>query len=89
MSKRDLLDENNSKLIAIFSVTLVISVIVFLGIFSIYNNKRKEEANLSALEYSSINTIVPNENNTTVTTSGTQDKTINMVSSIIANQELL
>jgi murein DD-endopeptidase MepM/ murein hydrolase activator NlpD len=85
MSKRDFFeDDKTNKMIGIFCIVLVISVIVFLIIFSMYNKKLKEEANLSVLEIGAVNTIVPNDENTLVTSSS-QDKTVNDISNNSVN----
>lgn len=73
MGKRDFFEEEKmSKTIKLFTIVLAISVIVFIGIFTMYNKKLKEQADLSVLELGAINSVVPNEN--TISTSTTQDK---------------
>jgi murein DD-endopeptidase MepM/ murein hydrolase activator NlpD len=77
MSKRDFFeDDKKNKTITIFFAVLVISVIAFFIVFSMYNKKLKEEANLSVLNIGIVNTIVPNDVNAVVTSSS-QDKTVN------------
>lgn len=62
MRKRDFFEERKLKrLIYIFSITLVISVIAFLAIFVMYNNKLKEESNEQLLSLQQMSDIVPNE----------------------------
>lgn len=78
MGKRDFFEEEKmSKTIKLFTIVLAISVIVFIGIFTMYNKKLKEQADLSVLELGAINSVVPNEN--TISTSTTQDKGKNEV----------
>lgn len=73
MSKRDFFEEEKmNKMITIFGVVLVVSIIAFIVIFTIYNKKLKEEADLSVLDLGAVNSMVPNDN--TVSASTTQDK---------------
>ena len=73
MSKRDFFEEEKmNKMITIFGVVLVVSIIAFIVIFTIYNKKLKEEADLSVLDLGAVNSMVPNDN--TVSASSTQDK---------------
>lgn len=78
MRRRDFFEERRLKrLISIFTVTLVLSVIVFSIIFIMYNKKMKEQSNNTLLELGKLNAIVPNEEEVeTKETSSTQDKTI-------------
>ena len=47
MGKRDFFEEEKmSKTIKLFTIVLAISVIVFIGIFTMYNKKLKEQADL-------------------------------------------
>lgn len=73
MSKRDFFEEEKmNKMITIFGVVLVVSIIAFIVIFTIYNKKLKEGADISVLDLGAINSMVPNDN--TVSASTTQDK---------------
>ncbi len=75
MGRRDFFEERKLKrLIYVFCITLVISVIAFLAIFVLYNNKLKEQSNEHLLELSQLNAIVPNEG--LEETSSTSDKNI-------------
>lgn len=73
MSKRDFFEEEKmNKMITIFGIVLIVSIIAFIVIFTIYNKKLKEEADLSVLDLGAVNSMVPNDN--TVSASTTQDK---------------
>ena len=62
MRKKDFFEERKLKrLIYIFSITLVISIIAFLAIFVMYNNKLKEQSNEQLLILEQMSDIVPNE----------------------------
>ena len=62
MGRRDFFEERKLKrLIYVFAITLVISIIAFLAIFVMYNNKLKEESEKQLLSLQQMNDIVPNE----------------------------
>ena len=77
MGRRDFLEERKLKrLIYVFTITLVVSIIAFIVIFVMYNNKLKEESNNQLLSLERINDIVPNEDLTQA--SSTSDKNISV-----------
>lgn len=81
MGKRDFFEEERiNKLASIFGIVLLVSVIAFVVVFAIYNNKLKKQADLSILELGAVNSVVPNEN--TISTSSSQDKGKNEVQNI-------
>lgn len=62
MGRRDFFEEKKlRRLVYIFAITLVVSIIAFIVIFVMYNNKLKEESNNRLLSLQQINDIVPNE----------------------------
>ena len=86
MSRRDFFEEEEmSKIVKIFGIVLVISIIAFVIIFTIYNRKLKEEANLSVLDLGAINTIVPNDNTVSASFSEDKGKENNIVENALAN----
>ena len=86
MSRRDFFEEEKmSKIVKIFGIVLVISIIAFVIIFTIYNRKLKEEANLSVLDLGAINTIVPNDNTVSASFSEDKGKENNIVENALAN----
>lgn len=61
MGRREFFEEQKLKrLVYVFSITLVISIVVFLTIFVMYNKKLKEESAESLLDLSMMNDIVDN-----------------------------
>ena len=86
MSRRDFFEEEKmSKIVKIFGIVLVISIIAFVIIFTIYNRKLKEEANLSILDLGAVNTIVPNDNTVSASFSEDKGKENNIVENTSAN----
>lgn len=86
MSRRDFFEEEKmSKIVKIFGIVLVISIIAFVIIFTIYNRKLKEEANLSVLDLGAVNTIVPNDNTVSASFSEDKGKENNIVENDLAN----
>ena len=62
MRRRDFFEERKLKrLIYIFSITLVISIIAFIAIFIMYSNELKNDANEELLSLKEISDIVPND----------------------------
>lgn len=62
MRRRDFFEERKLKrLIYIFSITLVISIIAFITIFIMYSNELKKDANEQLLSLKEISDIVPND----------------------------
>lgn len=86
MGKRDFFEEEKiNKMASIFGIVLLVSIIAFVIVFTIYNNKLKEQADLSILELGAVNSVVPNEN--TISTSSSQDKGKNDVKNV-ANENI-
>ena len=76
MSRRELFEEKNLKrMIYIFSITLVLSIISFVLIFVMYNRKLKENSKNSLLELGNLDAIVSNED--LEEASYSSDKTVN------------
>lgn len=76
MSRRAFFEEERlKKMIYTFSIALVISIVVFIAVFVMYNKKLKEESNNSLLEFGTLNSIV--ENNEVSETSISSDKGMN------------
>ena len=62
MRKKDFFEERKLKrLIYVFSITLVISIIAFIAIFVMYNRKLKEESNNHLLDLQQMSELVPND----------------------------
>ena len=62
MGKREFIEEQRlKKLVYIFSITLVVSIIVFIVLFTSYNRKLKEESQDSLTELGKMNNIVDND----------------------------
>lgn len=76
MSRRELFEEKNLKrMIYIFSITLVLSIISFVLLFVMYNRKLKENSKNSLLELGNLDAIVSNED--LEEASYSSDKTVN------------
>ena len=68
MGKRDFYQEEKiKKYVYVFSITLVLSIVVFLTIFVMYNKKMKKEANMALENLGTIEDIVSNDNLTEAT----------------------
>lgn len=81
MGKRDFYQEEKiKKYVYVFSITLVLSIVVFLTIFVMYNKKMKKEANMALENIGMIEDIVSNDN-LTETTSMSSDLTVKQASS--------
>lgn len=62
MGKREYYEEERLKKIAgIFSIVLILSIVIFLTIFVMYNKKLREEANNNIESLGKLNEIVSNE----------------------------
>ena len=62
MSRRDFYEEEKLKrTVYIFGIVLVLSVVIFLTIFVMYNKKLKEESSENLLSLGSMNDIVAND----------------------------
>lgn len=87
MGRRDFFEERKlNKIVYVFIITLVISVIAFLIIFSMYNNKLKEEASKDLLELGKASNIVSNEELENLKeTSFSEDKTISQANNSVKN----
>ena len=64
-------DTDINKVIRFFSIMLLISIAIFLIIFTIYNKRVEKDNSSRVIELGLVNSIVPNN---TVSTSSTQDK---------------
>ena len=68
MGRRDFYQEEKiKKYVYVFSITLVLSIVVFLTIFVMYNKKMKKEANMALENLGTIEDIVSNDNLTEAT----------------------
>ncbi len=90
MGRRDFFEERKlNKIIYVFVITLVISVIAFLIIFSMYNNKLKEEASKDLLELGKASNIVSNEDlENFEETSFSEDKNISEINNSTKNTNI-
>jgi murein DD-endopeptidase MepM/ murein hydrolase activator NlpD len=62
MKRREYYEEQKlKKLVYVFSIALILSIVIFLTIFVMYNQKLKSESNESLLELSKMNDIVSND----------------------------
>ena len=81
MGRRDFYQEEKiKKYVYVFSITLVLSIVVFLTIFVMYNKKMKKESNMALENLGTIEDIVSNDN-LTETTSMSSDSTAKEASS--------
>ncbi len=81
MGRRDFYQEEKiKKYVYVFSITLVLSIVVFLTIFVMYNKKMKKEANMALENLGIIEDIVSNDN-LTESTSMSSDLTAKEASS--------
>lgn len=81
MGRRDFYQEEKiKKYVYVFSITLVLSIVVFLTIFVMYNKKMKKESNMALENLGTIEDIVSNDN-LTETTSMSSDLTAKEASS--------
>ena len=86
MSRKKNNEEKMKKYVYIFSVTLFISIIVFLFLFTAYNKKLKETANKELSKLNKESNIVDNkEIEEFLETSFSNDKTINNKTNTISN----
>ena len=61
MGRREFFEEQKLKrLVYVFSITLVVSIAIFLTIFVMYNKKLKEESSQSLMSLEKMNDIVDN-----------------------------
>lgn len=61
MGRREFFEEKKfKKMVYVFSITLVLSIVIFLSIFVMYNKKLKEESNQSLMSLEKMNDIVDN-----------------------------
>ncbi len=85
MSRREKNEEKNlRKVVYVFTITLIISIIFFLNIFVNYNKKLKQQSEESLLELGKINDIV--SNNEIEKTSFSEDKTIEEKENVVKKQ---
>lgn len=91
MSRRDYFREENKlrKITLVFGITLILTIVVFIAVFSLYNKKLREDAQRSILELGSINAVVPNSSVSEITNpvSTTTDKGINEVKNQTKNEK--
>lgn len=74
MSRRDFYEEEKLKrTVYIFGVVLVLSIVIFLTIFVMYNKKLKEESSENLLSLGSMNDIVSNDELTATSFSTDKD----------------
>ena len=83
MGRRDYFKAENKfqKIAIVFSITLVLTIIVFIAIFNLYNKKLQENAQRSILELGSVNAVVPNSSISEISNpvSSSNDKGINEI----------
>ncbi len=87
MGRREYYEEQKLKRIAgIFSIILILSVVIFLTIFVMYNKKLRKEANQNIESLGQLNEIVSNED--LEETSFSSDSTVsNSISNNVTNTE--
>ena len=86
MGKRDFYQEEKiKKYVYVFSITLVLSIVVFLTIFVMYNKKMKKEASSKLENLGMIEDIVSNDD-LTETTSISSDLTVKEASNTVENK---
>lgn len=84
MKRREYYEEQKlKKLVRVFTITLILSIVVFLSIFVMYNKKLKAQSERMITDLSKINDIVPNEE--VETTSFSDDLSVNKSQNITAN----
>ena len=77
MKRREYYEEQKmKKIVFIFGIALVLSIVLFLTIFVLYNQKLKEEANENLLSIENMTGIVPNDSDDIQETSFSSDKSI-------------
>ncbi len=85
MGRREYYEEQKlKKLVYVFASVLIISVVVFLTFFVMYNKKLKESSNQSLLELGKMSEIVSNED--LEETSFSSDKSVNSSNNTIKNE---
>ncbi len=85
MGRREYYEEQKlKKLVYVFASVLIISVVVFLTVFVMYNKKLKESSNQSLLELGKMSEIVSNED--LEETSFSSDKSVNSSNNTIKNE---
>lgn len=85
MRRREYYEEQKlKKLVKVFSITLVLSIVVFLSIFVMYNKRLKEQSESIVSEFSKLNDIVPN--NDLESTSFSDDLTVNNAKNTVQNE---
>ncbi len=81
MSRREYYEEQKmKKIIYVFAIALILSIVLFLTIFVLYNQKKKQKANEGLSNIKQIADIVPNYEEIQETSSS-RDLTINSASS--------
>lgn len=85
MGRREFYQEEKIKrYVYVFSITLILSIVVFLTIFVMYNKKMKNEANMALENLGTIEDIVSNDN--FAETSMSSDLTVKKASSVKENK---
>ena len=85
--KKFLDDQKYKKMIVAFWVTLIITISVFIYIFISFGRRLRSTADIGLLTINTTKSVVPNDNNDDISsTSFSDDRTINEVSSSVLNQ---
>ena len=91
MGKRDFYQEEKIKrYVYVFGITLILSIVIFLTIFVMYNKKMKKEASIISEDLGMIEDIVSNDNLEETSSSsdlGIKDKESNTISNTTINNE--
>ncbi len=84
MRRKEYYEEQKlKKLVRVFTITLILSIVVFLSVFVMYNKKLKAQSEKMITDLSKINDIVPNED--IETTSFSDDLSVNKAQNTITN----
>ena len=84
MSRREYYEEQKlKKIVKVFAITLVLSIVAFLSIFVMYNKKLKAQSESMVSELSKLNDIVPNED--LETTSFSDDLSVSKAQNTVNN----
>ena len=84
MSRREYYEEQKlKKIVKVFAITLVLSIVAFLSIFVMYNKKLKAQSESMVSELSKLNDIVPNKD--LETTSFSDDLSVSKAQNTVNN----
>lgn len=84
MRRKEYYEEQKlKKLVKVFAITLVLSIVTFLSIFVMYNKKLKAQSESMVSDLSKLNDIVPNEE--LETTSFSDDLSVSKVQNTVNN----